>query len=146
MRGIFRAIVVLALLLQLVWFYLPYTWVYLYEGDALNLLQWSGYGASIDLYGPIPYVVLGAYTAVLVGLALFQTWARPAFVILIVASVLTTPLWGISVVSPVGGAVGYVVSLADGAIITLAYFTTLSRDFDKFAQRSAVADAAEPRG
>ena len=146
MKRIFRLIVIAAFLLQIVLFYLPYTWVYVYEGDALNLLSWSGYGASIDPNGPVPYFILAAYGAASAGLVLFQRWARPAFIVLTAANLISSPLWGMVVTTPLAAPLGYLVAMADGAIIVLCYLTSLSEAFGVSAQQSASADAAKLRG
>lgn len=133
MKKLFQVIVVGALALQILWFFFPYTWVYFYEGDELDLLSWHGYGAYIDINGPIPYAILIAYIIVSIGLLLFSKWARNIFLILTIASVLSAPLWGFSVSPGIDGIIGSLLVLADGAILTMVYLTSIGGLFENDA-------------
>ena len=133
MKRIFQVIVVGGLAMQILWFFFPYTWVYLYSGEELDLLSWHGYGAYIDINGSIPYAILFAYIIVSVGLVSFMKWARITFLLLTIASVLSAPLWGFSVSPGLDGIFGNLLVLADGAILTMMYLTGISGLFENDA-------------
>ena len=111
------------------WFFLLYLWPYLYSAEEMELLNWTGYGAKFELNGPIPYFFLAASFAASIGLLLFKRWGRTTFVLLICVSVLSTPAWGITVIPALDEGIGYIVALAHGAIIAMAYLTTLGSEF-----------------
>jgi hypothetical protein len=128
MIRIFRVLIVATLLLQIVWFILPYGWTYLYEGDAITLLSWNNYGAYIDHNGYLPYLIVVAYIAASVGLMLFKKWARVLFLCLTIGTIVLTPFLGFTVTPALDASIGYIVSLADGAILALAYFTSVANE------------------
>lgn len=130
MKGVFRYIVIGSLILYVIWFAMPYSWIYFYEGEELNLLAWANYGAKFDVEGPIPYIVLLAYTVVSIGLVLLKKWARTAFLALTVGSVVLSGIWGFLVSPPVDAALGYIVAMSDGSILTIAYLTSLGGEFE----------------
>ena len=133
MRKIFLTLVITALVLQVSWFFLPYSWNYIYNKEELALLSWHGYGAYLDIYGPIPYLILVLYGAVSIGLVYFKKWARTAFVALTVISIITTPLWGFAVSPAIDGIIGYIITLADGAVLSIAFLTSLGAEFEQNA-------------
>lgn len=130
MKGIFRYIVIGSLILYLIWFAMPYSWIYFYKGEELNLLSWANYGAKFDTDGPMPFIILLAYIIVSIGLVLLKKWARTAFLSLTVVSVVLSGIWGFLVSPPVDAALGYIVSMSDGAILTIAYLTSLGGEFE----------------
>lgn len=130
MKGIFRYIVIGSLILYLIWFFMPNAWVYLYEREALNLLSWAGYGANYNINGPIPYIILVAYIVASVGLVLLKKWARTVFLALTVSDIVLTGISGVHVSAPLDAAIGYIIALSDGAILAIAYLTSLGGEFE----------------
>lgn len=130
MKRIFQIIVLGSLALQFIWFLLPYSWSFLYEGEELNLLSWSNYGAYFDVNGLISYVILAAYVTVSIGLVLLKKLARTGFLFLTVGQIISSPAWGFAVSPPLDGSIGYITSMADGAILTIAYLTSLGSQFE----------------
>jgi hypothetical protein len=133
MKKIFITLVIITLALQALWFFLPYTWNFIYNKDELALLSWHGYGAYFDIDGPIPYLILVLYGVVSIGLIYFKKWARTAFVVITVASIVSTPLWGFAVSPAIDGIIGYIISISDGAILAIAFLTGLGAEFENNA-------------
>lgn len=130
MKEIFRYIVIGSMILYLIWFAMPYTWGYFYGREQLNLLSWANYGARFDIEGPIPYIVILAYMVVSIGLVLLKKWARTAFLALTVGSVVLSGIWGFRVSPPLDAALGDIMAMSDGAILTMAYLTRLGGEFE----------------
>jgi hypothetical protein len=130
MKNIFTGLVVITLIAYVVWFCMPLLWEYLYEGDVLNALSWNGYGSQINTNGPIPYIFLVAYGVICIGLINFKRWARTGYVIFTILSILITPFLGLSVQWGIESFLSYVISLGDGAIIAMLFFTNLSDKFE----------------
>lgn len=129
MKRIFQSIVVASLLLHVIWFFMPYAWIYIYKGDEADLLSWANYGALVDVNGSIPYLILFAYLIASVGLVLLKKWARTVFLALTISSVALSLVLGFIVSPPLDAAIGYIVALADGSILTIAYLTSLGSEF-----------------
>ena len=75
-------------------------------------------------------LILAAF-AVQVGLFFFRAWARAIYVVLTLAFLVTVPFSGLSISLPLEAALYEAVSIADGLIIALAYFSPLRREFTK---------------
>lgn len=131
MAKIFIGVVLINLLAYIAWFFMPFASGYLYDYDTLDLLSFSGFGAKIDLDGPIPYVIGLIYVVTTFGLLLFKSWARIAFSTLAVFTIISPPLWGVSIQGSYDVMIGSLVSITDGAIISMAFFTSISNDFSK---------------
>jgi len=129
MKRIFQLIVLGSLTLQVLWFVLPYTWTYFYTGEELDLLSWAGLGASFDINGPIPYAFLFAYGIASIGLISLKKWARLLFLFLTIGTVISSPVWGFIVSPPIDASIGYLLALADGSILTIAYLSVLGSEF-----------------
>jgi len=109
----------------------PYFWAHIYSGDKLNMLSWDGFGAMYDINGPIQYLFLVAYGVVSIGLIFFQPWSKQLFLGLTLLSIAITLFSGISVYEPINGLLGYIMTLIDGSILTMIYFTSVSKEFVK---------------
>ncbi len=86
--------------------------------------------SAIDLLFDIPFLVqtfLGILAAV--GLILFRSWGRPVFLVYIAASLVVTVLAGHYIGTGWTLVVGYLASLAEGAIMALIYFSPIRKMF-----------------
>ena len=127
MKKLFQILVLTSIILQVILFFLPYAWEHLHDLEELKLLSWGGYESVFDINGPVPYIVTLLYIIIFAGLAMFKKIARTAFLIITIVTAL--PIWGFGVYSQLDGTIGYLIALADGAILTLAYLTHLSDEF-----------------
>ena len=130
MRSIFSTIVILALALFAVSFFMPLAYEYLYAYEAHGGLQWTGFGAKITLDGPVLYIYGLFYLTASVGLLLFKRWARTLFLLLVLVSVACTPFLGLSVVGGYEALVSYILVLAQGAILALVYLSGIGSEFE----------------
>jgi hypothetical protein len=98
----------------------------------------------LELLTNIPFLIqilLGVLGAV--GLILFRTWGRPVFLVYVVAELVLTLLTGPHVSTGWTALVGYVCSLAEGAILALMYLSPIRRMFarKKEIQQALGADS-----
>ena len=129
MKKLFIYLVTATLILYVLWFAMPFFWHVLYDNEIVNLLSWGGYRGYLNVSGPIPYITGIVYVIALIGLLLFKKWARLLFVISLGFSVVTTPLWGMSVETGYEALIGYLMTLCDGVILAVCYLTSLNDDF-----------------
>ncbi len=129
MKSIFSSIVILSVVSYAIWFFLPLSWEYIYDYETLGGLRWAGYGAKINLEGPLPYALGIAYLVSSLGLLFYKNWARTAFLALTIFNIVSAPLWGLNVQGGYDAIPGYIVTLSDGAILSLAYLSGLSSEF-----------------
>ena len=130
MRRIFISIVLATLVSYATWFLTPLFWNHMYDGPVLDALTWNGYGAVISTSGPVPYVLLGIYAIICIGLIKFKYWARSGLVVFVGASVVLSPFWGLSVQYGIDAIFAYILTLGQGAMLTISFLTGLSNEFE----------------
>ena len=133
MKKIFTLLVSLALFFQLLLWAIPYAWPMLYNEQQLSILSLHGYGSFYDLYGSYPYILMFLYLSASIGVLLFKPWAKPTFLVLTLVSIFTVPFMGVTISEPIIGTLGYIITLIDGSILTMLYFTSVSNEFIKSA-------------
>jgi hypothetical protein len=133
MKRIFSISIITVTALYIAWFFMPMLWESIYDYETLGGLQWNGFGAKINMDGPIPYVSGVLYLASAAGLLLYQSWARTLFLLLAIANILAAPFMGVFAVGGYDAMIGNIITLLDGAILAMAYLTSLSIDFRKNA-------------
>ncbi|MCP5005296.1 MAG: hypothetical protein GY941_15380 [Planctomycetes bacterium] len=133
MRKIFISIILATLTSYVAWFCVPQFWTQMYDGAILDALMWNGYGAVISTSGPLPYMFLGVYAVICIGLLKFKYWARSGLVVFVVASVVLGPFWGLSVQYGIDVIFGYILTLGQGAMLAISFLTGLSNEFENSA-------------
>lgn len=133
MNGLFKSVVIISVVAYGIWFFIPYTWEFLYDDETRTIFQWNNYGSKINPSGPLPYVIGILYFIAAAGLISFRQWARTLFLLLTIVNFLLAPFWGIYISGGYDVMVGYIVILSDGVIITMAYLTSISNEFIKKA-------------
>lgn len=129
MKDIFRFTVIGSLILYVVWFLLPHAWIYLYGEEEIALLTYSNYGAKFNDNGPLLYIFMIANVVSSLGLLQYKKWARTAFFALTVFPVFLSLISGFLVSPPFDTALGYIVTLLTGSIVTMSYLTSVGEDF-----------------
>lgn len=131
-RSIYKCVILSLILLQLVWFFLP--WDFAYRNGANGALFWLGANAFIEspeVISAYSNVVTIIYLITYLGLFFCIAVFRPLFLVLVVIGGLTIPLFGLSVASGYESMLGYFMTLGDGLILCMIYFTEVSRSFAK---------------
>jgi hypothetical protein len=128
---IFRVFVAVLLIGQLLYFIFP--WQSLYsEGSSAALLF---YGADSVLeesvLGIIGYAILALYVVTYVGLYFFMRWARQVLLALALLGGLWIPMYGVAVQSGYESMVSYLLSLGDGFLIGVAFYSKVGQRFAK---------------
>ena len=146
MKRLFRSLVVASTLAYVLWFCMPFFSVHIFDSETLDALSWAGFGAIVDLGNLAPYMFLIAYGIIAVGLIYFQRWARTGFLILTVVAFILAPLSGLNVQTGIDSALSYFITLADGAILAIAFLTSMSDEFNQpyNKQRNTGSGAGAP--
>lgn len=145
MTSLFRILVVASAVLAIAGHVLPYVDAGLYDPEVADLRAWDGFKA-IAPFGGIIQLAFGAADVVLPALlCLFVSWARRAYLIYILITIAAGFVWGIRVSTPLEGTIWYAVSLVDGAILAMAYLTSVASRFERVAaQQGAPGDGPRP--
>ncbi|MCP4407939.1 MAG: hypothetical protein GY807_09320 [Gammaproteobacteria bacterium] len=131
MKQLFRGLVVATTLAYVLWFCLPFISVHIFDSETLDALSWVGYGAIVNLGDLAPYIFLIAYGIIAIGLIYFHRWARTGFAILAVVTFILAPLSGLNVQTAIDSTLSYFFTLADGAILAIAFLTSISDEFNQ---------------
>ncbi len=129
MEKFYRGILVILLLLQVLWFFTP--WGSFYINDSNAALYWLGMNSLIDTHSIIiiSNIVTVLYLVAYLGLIFFKKWARTTFIVVSIAGGISISLYGISVQSNYEAMLSYFMSLGDGFIIAISYFTNIDTRF-----------------
>jgi hypothetical protein len=122
----FQILVVASALLYLAWMLLPHS-PQAYSHDVQQILAWSSYGSAQWYTDPRFYISIGVGKIVSsIGLFLFLSWGRWLLLAVVVISMAAVPFAGVSVSMPFDSIIGGFLSLSDGAILALAFFSPLA--------------------
>lgn len=125
----FRLLVYCLIGLSLMYIFVPWDRFYGSAEDAV--MSWAGYGS---LVGVRAGVLIGSaftllYFVAYVGMLFYSMWARRLLLLLVFAGPVMTLFQGLSVQSNWQASAGYSMSLLEGALIAIAYFSPLSSRF-----------------
>ena len=134
MEKLFKIIVITSYIAFLIYFFNPYLTMSLYSEFTLEALSWEGYGALVYMDSLVGYLLLAAYTIVLIGLLRFMAWARAFFISLTLISIVFTGVQGLVVLMPFDSVLVYIMNLLDGAAIIMMFTNPISNLFNKETQ------------
>ena len=131
MESIFRVLVVGAAVLSIVFWCIPvfdYMWL---TNEQLQILDLGGFGSYISDSRIFYWGTLTIWLLLSIGLLFYVNIARFAFVICMVIVHVLSFFYGISILSPLEAFIGSLITMADGAIITMMYLTSISGKFNE---------------
>ena len=94
-----------------------------------SLLEWNLYNAIIAVPIQITWIMFLLFNMASIGMFFFQRNFRTIFLVLLIVSLVITPLQSISVMTALDASMMYYISIIDGFILAIAYYSRLS---DKF--------------
>jgi hypothetical protein len=125
---IFRSTLVVGVIAYTAYWFLPYSYGYL-DAEAGSLLSYAGYGAIYSGNEIIDSAVFWAWILSAIGMFFFRRIARSVFVLILIASTVSVPLYGLSVETAGGAMLLDVAHIADGIAVALAYFSPVKDRF-----------------
>ena len=126
---IFRGLILVSTFLYVVYLLLPFVPANWYSDSTLELLSFSGSDAILDIPVPIYHAISLAWLLTAVGMYFYIPIARSAFVWLYVITVPIDIVGGVVVTPGLDMAILSLSTLLDGAIIAIAYLTSVERLF-----------------
>ena len=129
MEKLFKTIITTSYILFLIYFFNPYLTIDFYSENTLDALSWNGYGELVYMDSIVGYLFLAAYTIVFIGLLNFMAWARSFFVSLTLISIVFSIVQGLSVLTPLDSTLAYLITILDGATITIMFTNPISTFF-----------------
>jgi hypothetical protein len=129
MVRLFRALVLISTVLFVVIGIMPFLNHLWLTPDQLHVLSYDGAGSLIPAHPMLYWGQLVLWTAISIGLFFFLSVARTAFLVLNVITIVATFFWGFRIIPPEAAGLGGIVQMADGAILMMAYFTSVAERF-----------------
>ncbi len=125
----YKILILGLLFLQLLWFFVPWGFAY---GDgsqvALYLLGANAhFNENFIIF--ISNLITFLYILTYIGLLFFQNWARYMMVGICFIGGLGIPFYGLSVESAYESAIGYFLTIGDGFIIAISFFSNIANKF-----------------
>ncbi|MDO3387776.1 hypothetical protein QWI17_18175 [Gilvimarinus sp. SDUM040013] len=131
MESIFRGLVVFAAVLSLIFWSMPYFDYMWLSNEQLYLLDQDGFGAVIPTSHLTYWGTLVVWLVLLIGLFFFNRFARIGFVAFYFFSVVLGLCYGLRIHTAYEVTILNLMGLADGAIIAIAYLTSVGAKFEK---------------
>lgn len=131
MLALFRTLIVTNICLYviaLVWPLLDVKWL---SEKELDVLSYIGYGAVLTVPNIVLWGLILAWFVIMIAMFFFVRWSRVAFVTWIAISMLLMTVSGLDVKHPIEAFLTGAGSTLDGAILAIAYFSTISGNFSK---------------
>lgn len=129
MKNTFRYIVAVSTVLFILLWCLPYFSYLWLTQEELQLAALSGYGRSFPNHPMIYWILFSAWLALSIGLFFFIRLARVGFLVMTVLFSIINFFNGFSIMPPLDLGISNIVTLADGAILTMAYLTPVANNF-----------------
>jgi len=129
MDKLYKFLIVFGSAGYIIWFFQPYNILEIYDLEVFDILSMAGYG-SLDInWNAISYITLSLYLFSAVGMWFYINWARNLFLIITVVTVVMTATGGVSVETSIDATLSYLISLSDGALLFMCYFSSVSEKY-----------------
>jgi len=131
MTTIYRVLLTFLLALLLISFFFP--WGFAYRNGSIAALGWLGVNAMISDDSIIfsSNFLTVAYACIYLGMIFYRRWARTALVAISLLGGIAIPLFGISVQSGYEAMIGYFMTLGDGFIMAISFFSDPREKFSR---------------
>ena len=131
MISIFRISIVLSIVVYTTFVAKPYFDSSFHSDAILNILSWSGYEALVTLPFWFAWLTILIWLPVSIGMYYFNHIARTIYLILTITFTVTIPLYGAYTFTGTDIMLFQLTAFLDGAILTMAYLTSVSDQFKK---------------
>lgn len=135
--ALYRTLIVISFGALVLWFLLPSVDGYFLSDETNYILGAQGYGAILPIPVRISWMVFFINLAVAPGLWFFCLSARWVYVSIIIFFVAVKPLAGVQVETSLSSFIGYIMTLADGALLILSFTSPIRQKFEEPEARGA---------
>lgn len=129
MEKLFRYLVVISTVFFIVYFLLPFFDHLWLSDDGRTLKNFDGYKSSIPSHLIIYWGIFSVWLVISIGLFFFVPVSRTAFLVMTVFGLLMSIFSGYRIQTPYEIVLNNTIALFDGAIISIAYLTSVSNRF-----------------
>lgn len=100
-----------------------------YSEEIREAYSWLGYGAALDPFSPVMYILAFGMITSLIGVYQYQKTARSILLIMYGIYIFSIPLLGIAVIGPFDGLLSTLIFTGVVSVIVVSY-TTLEHRFE----------------
>lgn len=130
MIKIYKNIILLMAMTYSLFFFMPYLWPQIYSVEVQTFLNLSGLNSKIDMTGPLAYIISFVYIFSYIGLFYFHPIGRIVFTALVIFNLtLGSYILGYSATAYLDTSFGYLLTLLEGGVLMIIYFTEISTEF-----------------
>jgi len=104
-------------------------WLSAYDARLVDLLRGHGYGALYETPSVIDIIVFWAWLFAAIGMIYLQNWGRYLYLVLLAFGLAQTAISGIATLAPSQFVLLGVLSMLDGAVLALAFFSPIGSQF-----------------
>lgn len=130
LEKLFRGLAITSLVCYLLFVASPWLFDHALSQETYDGLGWRGYGAIIPLPEKVLWLVVLLWIGTTVGICQFHAPARLLFALLTAFGLITTALGGMVAMTALESLLAGIMTLLDGAILTLAYLSPLKEKFE----------------
>lgn len=130
MLSIYRLTIVISTILWLILLFLPYFDLVWYTEDEINLLAWDGWNRKLVMSNATYWFICSLWLSSSITLFFTVKYSREFFLFLVCSTTLVSFFWGFRVFAPIENVLAEIITMADGAIIYMAYFSSISQRFN----------------
>jgi len=131
MINIFRALIIISTLSYAAFACVGFVDTPYLSEKELDILSWSGHEAFIELPLIINWAIIIVWLPLAIGMYYFNPLSRLLYLSLSIISTITYPLFGIVVATGYEFMFLQITTVLDGAILVMAYFTSISENFKR---------------
>jgi hypothetical protein len=125
----YRALLIVSTIGFLILWFLPYTNYSNSSEYELSLLSGNSYESILPNNDLIYWSLFAIWMILSIGLYFYKKIARALFLIMIIVTSLANFFWGYRVFTPLEAGLVNAISISDGAILVLVYFSALNSRF-----------------
>lgn len=131
MISIFRISIIISVVVYALFMAKPYFDSSFHSEDLLDILSWNGYEAILTLPEWFGWVTILIWLPVSIGMYYFHSLSRTIYLVLAIVFALTAPLFGAATFTGTDIMLYQLTAFLDGVILTMAYLTSVSVQFNK---------------
>jgi hypothetical protein len=139
MITIFRTLLVTSIVIFVGTYWLPYFDTGLFPDGMNDMRTYDGLFAILPMTPGLEILIFILGAAIPIAMYFFVAGSRLAFVTLTVVLLVAHLGFGVRVLTPIDVFLGDLIALLDGAILAIAYFTSVASRFERAPQQNQAA-------
>ena len=144
MNKIFRFLILISIALSLVYYSVPYIDSNWLSKEELDFVSYNGAFAKIQISSFIGHISFVFWLICSIGMFFYINAARNFFTALVLISLLITPFIGFVSMSPFDATILAALNIIDGALIAIAHFTSVNKNFKNRQTRNVQMTSDTP--